>query len=181
MREISLHILDIVQNSLAAQAGTIKILVKEEREKDVLFIEIADDGCGMSEDQVKKALDPFYTTRTTRKVGLGLSLLQANCQACGGDIEIVSSPGQGTVVKASFKYHHIDRPPLGDMVSTLVALMTGAPQIRFVYCHHVDGKEYCFDTAQVKELLEDVPINSPEVITWLKGYLREKEEELVSQ
>lgn len=181
MREIGLHILDIVQNSLAAQAGTVKILVKEEPQKDLFFVEIADDGTGMSEDQVKKALDPFYTTRTTRKVGLGLSLLQASCQASGGDVEISSSPGQGTVVKASFRYHHIDRPPLGDMVSTLTALIAGAPQVRFIYCHHVDGKEYCLDTAKVKEILEDVPINSPEVITWLKDYLRENEKALASK
>ncbi len=178
MREISLHILDIVQNSLAAKAANITIIIKESSTKDEFCVIIKDDGCGMSEEKVKKALDPFYTTRTTRKVGLGLSMLQANAQGCNGDLSVLSKEGQGTVVTAKFQHSHIDRPPLGDIISTIIALISGAPHVNFLYQHKCDDKEFTFDTKEIKNVLQDMPISHPEVLAWIKDYMQEKEKEL---
>lgn len=178
MREISLHILDIVQNSLSAGAGHIYILVDEDYTGDTCTVKIKDDGCGMTELEAKFALDPFYTTRKTRKVGLGLSLLKANAEACQGSMEIMSSPGQGTTVQACFQQSHLDRPPLGDMASTLMALIGGHPKVEFIYEHRRRGKAFIFSSAEVKEILEETRIDNPEVLMWIKEYLNEKEKEI---
>lgn len=175
MRELSLHILDIVQNSLAAQASLVQITINENSEKNLFLIEIEDNGRGMSDEQVKRALDPFYTTRTTRRVGLGLPMLQANAQACGGDVFIESVPSLGTKVRAEFQLDHIDRPPLGDMVSTLVSLVAGSPQVDFVYIRRRDEKSFCFQTQELREHLQETPLNHPDVLSWIRDYLREKE------
>lgn len=178
MREISLHILDIVQNSLAAQAANIAIIIDESYDKDEFCLKIEDDGCGMSEEKVKRALDPFYTTRKTRKVGLGLSMLQANAQGCNGDLSIFSKEGQGTVVKAIFQHSHIDRPPLGDMVSTMVALISGSPHVNFLYKHSCNDKKFIFQTKEMKDILQETPLSHPQVLVWIKDCLREKEKSL---
>ncbi len=178
MREISLHILDIVQNSLAAGAANVTISVKEDLDDDVLELIIEDNGCGMDEEKLKKVLDPFYTTRTTRKVGLGLSMLQANAEACGGELTIDSVPNKGTVVKAVFQHSHIDRVPLGDMVATLIALVAGYPEVDFLYSHSVDKKDFIFSTKEIRDVLEDTSLDHPEVLSWLKDYLSERENQL---
>lgn len=178
MRELSLHILDIVQNSLAAGANRICIRIREDTAGDRLVIEIEDNGCGMNDEQIKRALDPFYTTRKTRRVGLGLSLLQANAQACGGDLAISSTPGCGTVVRADFQLSHIDRVPLGDIVATLITLLSGWPDIHFIYERQRDEKRVAFDCAEIKKALGGIPFNHPEVLTWLQEYLQEKENEV---
>lgn len=178
MREISLHILDIVQNSLAAGATKVKISLLELFQNNSLIVEIEDNGRGMDEKEVKKALDPFYTTRLTRRVGLGLPLLLANAQACGGGLRIESQPGKGTVVKAEFQLDHIDRPPVGDMVSTLLTLIAGSPQVDFFYYRQRNEKSFIFQTSEVKDILQGTSLKHPEILSWLRDYLTEKEREL---
>lgn len=178
MRELSLHILDIVQNSLAAKAGYINVIVNEDYTRDTFTIEIKDDGCGMTEADVMRAVDPFYTTRKTRKVGLGLSLLKANAEACKGGLTVTSSPGIGTTIQASFQQSHIDRPPLGDMASTIMALLGGYPNVEFFYEHRCGENIFKFSTKEVREILKDTKIDNPEVLLWIKEYIDEKEKEL---
>jgi hypothetical protein len=178
MREISLHILDLVQNSLAAQAKNIWLTVIENSREDKMVIKIKDDGKGMSEKTLQKVLDPFYTTRTTRKVGLGLPLLAANAQACEGNLEVKSVLGEGTSVEAVFRLSHLDRPPLGDMPSTLVALFYGSPEVNFFYVHQCEGQSFQISTAEIKENLAGLSLQDPQVLGWLQEFFREKEKEL---
>lgn len=178
MRELSLHILDIVQNSLAAGAGHIYILVNEDYTGDICTIEIQDDGCGMSEVDAIRAVDPFYTTRKTRKVGLGLSLLKANAEASGGRLAVKSFPGEGTTIKAFFQQSHLDKPPLGDMASTIMALLGGHPKIEFIYEHRCGDKTFIFSTSEAREILKETSIDNPEILLWIKEYINEKEKKL---
>ncbi len=149
MEDLSLHILDVVENSITANASKIIIKIREEKEKDLLVIEIKDNGKGMNEETVKKVLDPFYTTRTTRRVGLGLSLLQQAAKESNGDFEINSKPGVGTEIKASFQDSHIDRKPIGDMNSTIVTLITSHPEINFIYEYEDEEGNYVLDSKEI--------------------------------
>ncbi|TET47342.1 ATP-binding protein [candidate division TA06 bacterium] len=133
MEDISLHILDIVENSIAVSASRVEITVVEDMEKDLLLVEIKDNGQGMSEERLEKVLDPFFTTKSVRKVGLGLPLLAQAARQSGGDIEIESKVGIGTRVKATFQHSHPDRKPLGDIPETMRILRAGNPDIEFVY------------------------------------------------
>ncbi|MFW5999179.1 MAG: ATP-binding protein [Halanaerobiaceae bacterium] len=178
MKDLSLHILDIVQNSLAAGAQSIEISICENSQDNLLVIEISDNGKGMSSTEAENSLDPFVTSRKTREVGLGLSLLRQNACFCGGDMDITSAPGAGTTVRACFERDHIDRPPLGDMVETLVSLIALNPKIDFSYIHELDEDRFEFTTTEVRERLEEVEINSPEVLNWIGKYLRERIEDL---
>jgi hypothetical protein len=171
VRDISLHILDIVNNSLAAGASLVEIAVEEDITADRLLLTIEDNGCGMDEELLKKVTGPFVTSRTTRKVGLGLSLLKAACDRSGGRLEIESEPGKGTTVNACFGYANIDRPPLGRVADTIVGLIISNPEADFVYRHTYNSNEFLVDTRDLKEVLKEVPINSPEVIGWLAGYI----------
>lgn len=173
MRELSLHILDIVQNSISANASVIHIDIDEDTDKDILYFSIKDDGKGMDRELLKTVSDPFATTRTTRKVGLGISLLKAAAECCDGGIKITSELGKGTEVEAWFQYSHIDRAPLGDMVQTMLTLIVSNPSIDFVYHHRVMEKHFDFDTREIKKVLDGVGIDTAEVIAWLKEYLTE--------
>lgn len=173
MKELSLHILDIAKNSVKAKAGLITITVNEDEEKNRLIIEILDNGCGMSKEFLKTVKDPFSTTRTTRKVGMGISLFEAAAQQCGGGLEISSELGKGTKVIAHFELNSIDRAPLGDMAGTMTTLISGSPEIDFVYKHIKNGKEFVMNTADIKAVLGDVPLDLPEVVMWIDGYIRE--------
>jgi anti-sigma regulatory factor (Ser/Thr protein kinase) len=164
MEDLSLHVLDIAENSIAAGAQHVEIRVQESRQDDLLSIEIIDDGHGMSEDMLQKATDPFFTTRTTRRVGLGLSLFEQAAKRAGGKFKIASSPGAGTRVTGVFQYSHVDRQPLGNMDQTLLALVVGNPQIEFTYLHQADGSEMSFSTKELKARLGGIPIHSPEGI-----------------
>lgn len=150
MEDLSLHILDIVENSIRAKASRIMIKVMEDIEKDFLTIEIRDNGQGIDEETIKKVLDPFFTTKTTRKVGLGLPLLSQAARESGGDVQIESEVGRGTRVKATFGYSHIDRKPLGNMEATLRALIAGNPEIDFIYEHKKGELEYHLDTKGIR-------------------------------
>ncbi|MEW6001096.1 MAG: ATP-binding protein [Nitrospirota bacterium] len=178
MEDLSLHILDIVENSIIAGASRIEITILEDMEKDIFSIEIRDNGKGMSEEILKKVTDPFYTTRTTRKVGLGLPFLSQSAREAEGDISITSGEGIGTTVYAYFKHSHIDRRPLGNIADTLIVLIAGNPEIDFLYEHKRNSYLYSIDTKEIKSELEGVPINSPEVIKIIKKDIEEGLEEL---
>ncbi|MHC4692817.1 MAG: ATP-binding protein [Planctomycetota bacterium] len=148
MEDLSLHILDIAENSISASAKRIEIRIDEDEGKDLLTIEIKDDGDGMDEETLQKVLDPFFTTRTTRRVGLGLSLLAQATRESDGTIELDSRPGEGTTIKASFRYSHLDRKPMGDIDETLKTLVVGHPGIDFLYEHKKNNSIYRFDTRE---------------------------------
>ena len=151
MEDLSLHILDVVENSIEANASEIEIKIIEENSKDLLVIEIRDNGRGMNKETINKVLDPFYTTRTTRKVGLGLSLLAQAAKESNGDFKISSKPGLGTQVKASFQYSHIDCKPIGNISDTLVTLIISHPEIDFIYKYHNDNENYILDSNKIKK------------------------------
>jgi len=178
MYDLSLHILDIVENSINGGATLIKIYIDENLEKDLLTLVIEDNGRGIKKEDIKKVLDPFYTTRTTRKVGLGLSLLSQSVQMSGGTIMVDSEIGKGTTVTATFKHSNIDRKPLGDIVQTFITLIAGHPEIDFSYCHKKEGKAVCYDTREIKNVLEDVPIDTIDVLKFIKEKLYEELKEI---
>ena len=150
MEDLSLHILDIAENSIRAKASRVEIKVVEDIAKDSLTIEIEDNGQGIDAETVKKVLNPFFTTKMTRKVGLGLSLLSQAARESGGDVEIESKVGRGTRVKATFGYSHIDRKPLGNMEATLTTLIVGNPEVDFIYQHKSGELEYRLDTKEIR-------------------------------
>jgi len=151
MEDLSLHILDIVENSIRACAKKIEIKIIKDKKRDLLNIEIIDDGEGMDVKTLKNVLDPFFTTRNTRKVGLGLPLLAQSAEESGGSIKIKSKPGKGTKVKAIFGYSHIDRRPLGDIHKSLKVLIAANPDINFIYEYREDGINYHLDTKGIEK------------------------------
>ena len=173
MKELSLHILDIVQNSVKAKATEIKIDINELPEKNLLEITITDNGCGMSKELLTRVKDPFATTRTTRKVGMGISLFEAAARQCGGHLDISSVEGAGTTLYVCFELDSIDRAPLGDMAETMVTVIMSAPEINYVYTHKRSGEEFIFDTKEIKETLGSVPLTNPEILGWIKEYISE--------
>jgi len=172
MEDLSLHILDIAENSLAAKADKIEIRISEDEKKDLLSVEIRDNGMGMDKETVKKALDPFYTTRKVRRFGLGLSLLSEAAKAANGHLSIKSKKGEGTDIKADFQYSHIDRKPLGDIGQTIITLVIGNPDIDLIYVHKKNGHTYSLDTRKIKAQLKETPINSPDGIRMIKEDLK---------
>ena len=173
MRELSLHILDIAENGITAGADCIRIRVNEDRSGgNLLTIVIADNGSGMPADKLHKPTDPFITTRTTRRVGLGLSLLAAAADRCEGKLEIETEPGRGTRVQATFQYDHIDRAPVGDMASTITTLIMGNPQVDFVYTHVIDNQDFVLDTRELKENEQDQSLADPMLLYQLTQSIR---------
>lgn len=178
MKELSLHILDVVQNSLGAKASIVKINIDENIKNDLLVIEIKDNGTGMDAEMSKKVIDPFFTTRTTRRVGLGIPLFAQAAKSCGGDFNIYSEKGKGTAIKASFAFSHIDRAPIGSMADTMVSLVAMRPDVDFIYQHCVGNKEFILDTREIKKTLQEVPINNPMAFTWIKKFIEENLKEI---
>jgi hypothetical protein len=173
MEDLSLHLLDIMENSIDAQADRIEVCIDQDPEGGLLTMEILDDGKGMDARMVKDATEPFFTTRTTRSVGLGLSLLSESARATGGNLTIESAPGQGTRLRATFQSSHIDMKPLGDIRQTLLILIAAHPDIDVCYRHTVAGEIFCFDTREIRNRLEGVPICSPQVLRWIGEQIRE--------
>ncbi len=169
MEDLSLHILDIVENSITAGAKNIKIKIIEDIKSNILLIEISDNGKGMDEEMLKNACDPFYTTRTTRQIGLGIPLLAQAARESMGDINIKTEKGKGTTITANFQYNHIDRKPLGDIGKTMIVLIASNPDIDFIFEHMKNDNTYLLDTADIKKELEGIPINTPEVIRIIKN------------
>ena len=173
MKNLSLHIMDILQNSTRAGASGIELDIIEKTVENTYRIIFTDNGCGMDEETLKRAVDPFFTTRTVRKVGLGLSLLKQNCEQTGGSLHITSRVGEGTRVEAVFIHDHIDRPTLGDIAGTVVLTVSANPDIHFIYRHSKDGKSYEFNTEEVKEALDGFPVQTPEIIQYLREMIAE--------
>jgi hypothetical protein len=164
LRELSLHLLDIAENSIAAEASCIRIEVAEDTRTDLLQMSVEDNGRGMNPEMVAIVTDPFTTSRTTRKVGLGIPLLKAAAEACNGFLKIESEPGKGTRLVVQFQRSHIDRMPLGDLVTTMLNLITTNPQVHWIFLYIYNGKEFMFDDAPIKNELVDVPLTEPEVL-----------------
>lgn len=178
MKELSLNILDIAENSVKARATLTQILLSETA--NTLTLTIADDGCGMDAETVRRVTDPFYTTRTTRSVGLGLPLLKLEAEMTDGTLDVVSRheaefpDNHGTTVTAVFHTDHIDCPPLGDVVATMTTLIQGHPDTDFLFRHEREGRESVeLDTRELRLVLEDVPLDSYEVLQWIDGFLKE--------
>lgn len=150
MQDLALHVLDIVENAIAASATRVSIEITEDTERDLLSIEIGDNGKGMDAETRERALDPFFTSRTTRRVGLGLPLLAQAARESDGCIEIASAPGKGTTVKASFRRSHPDCKPLGDMSETVRAIVAGRPELELRFEHRIDDEVHRFDTAEAR-------------------------------
>src|SRR4030065_2299965 len=173
MEDLSLHILDIAENSINAGASKIRIKIIENVKKNLLLIEIADNGKGMDEDIIKMARDPFFTTKSNKRVGLGIPFLAQSAREAMGDISITSKKGEGTTITATFKYNHIDRKPLGDIEKTLTVLIAGNPEVDFVYEHKRNSHTYYLDTTGIKKKLKGIPTNHPEVIKIIKDSIRQ--------
>lgn len=178
MQELSLNILDIVQNSVKAKAELIDIVIDKQHHQNRMTITIRDNGCGMTEEQVQRVENPFFTTRTTRKVGLGVPFFKMSAELTGGSFEIRSKVNEGTVVEAVYVLNHIDLMPIGDMASTMVSLISVNPDIDFTYTYIVGEESFCLDTREVKEILAGMPVNSPEVLLFIKEFVEENTKQL---
>lgn len=182
MKELSLNILDITENSVKAGATLTEIIIKEQG--SVLTLTVKDDGCGMTEEVLKSVTNPFYTTRKTRRVGLGIPLLKLSCEQTGGNLAITSRDKErfptshGTTLVATFYKDHIDFTPIGDVVSTVTTLIQGHPDTDFLFIHENEGGRVSLDTREIKEVLEDTPINSFEILLWIEDNLKEQYKEL---
>ncbi len=173
MRELALNVLDIAENSLAAGAKNIEILLWADFGEDKMRIDIKDDGCGMDEETVKKVTDPFTTSRKTRSVGMGLPLFRYSAESTGGRFEIRSEKGKGTEVFAEYRIGHIDRMPLGDFGGVVLQLITMNPQVDFLVTVECLDQKGALDTREIKEILGEIPLDTPEVRAFLKDYIRE--------
>ncbi len=178
MKDLALHILDILQNSVTAGATLVKLQIDEVPDKDEYRVKFTDNGKGMDSEMVKNVTDPFFTTRTTRKVGLGLPLLKQNAERTGGNMMIQSQPGKGTEVDVMFVYSHIDRLPTGDIAGTMALTVSSYPAIDFIYTHNTPEGTFIFDTIEIKETLGDLPISNPQVIGFMKDLIRDNLEEI---
>ncbi len=180
LEDLSAHVLDIAENSVMAKGTEIRIEILEERYRDKLTFSVKDNGKGMNEDFVSKVTDPFTTTRTTRRVGMGLPFLKQSAELCGGRLEIISEPGKGTKTTATFKMSSIDRPPLGDIPATMMALIMGSPEIHWIYIHKTDSGEFLLDTDEIIQALdgEREMLRTPEVGLWIRGHIRESLNEI---
>jgi anti-sigma regulatory factor (Ser/Thr protein kinase) len=179
MEDLSLHILDIAENSVNAGARNIRILIDEDTHLDRLTIEIEDDGKGMNAEAVERAVDPFYTTRKTRRIGMGLPLLKAAAEIANGSLKIRSVPNSGTTVRATFQLSNIDRKPLGNMAETITALLATESPVNIVYRHSRGGKTVVFDSQHVENQLGDILLNSIEALSLVRTYLEQEESSLM--
>lgn len=182
MREIAHHILDLVQNSITAKATLINLKIIEDLRANRLSVYLADNGVGMSPEILARVTDPFYTTRTTRSVGLGIPMFKANAELCNGGMTIQSELGIGTSFDIDFDYDHIDRPPLGDMANTIVGIVLSLESgCDLVYEHTYNHNTFTLDTREMRQMLgEDADLCAVEVLQWLQGYVAESLSEIVS-
>jgi hypothetical protein len=173
MDEISSHIIDIVANSVTAKASCVTVEVIKDTTNNLLSLHIKDDGTGMDEVTIERVLDPFYTTKVGKKVGLGVPLLKGTAETTGGTFRLSSAVGKGTEIFATFELNHPDLPPLGNLRDTMLILVVGNPDTDFRFYVRDDGRDFILDTKEIKALLEGVPINHPDVITFLSKYVDE--------
>ena len=180
LEDLSAHLLDIAENSVMANSTDVRIVILEKRSADRLTFSVEDNGKGMTEDFVAKVTDPFTTTRTTRRVGMGLPFLRQSAELCEGGLEISSKPGKGTKTTATFRMSSIDRPPLGDIPATMMALIMGSPEIHWTYSHETDSGEFVLDTDEIIEALDGdrEMLRSAEIGLWLKEHIKENLDEI---
>ncbi len=176
MKNISEHILDIVQNSIRAKADKIEILISETNQE--INIQITDNGMGMGKTTLQKVNDPFFTTRTTRKVGLGVPLLNQHAEQSGGWLKILSEKGKGTKLTAKFLKNNIDCLPMGDIYTSIALLISGNPEQNIIFKYNKNDKQYSISSMEIKEILEDVPLNNPKVANFLKDMIKENLEDI---
>ena len=176
MKELSLNLLDIVENSTRAGASLVTIQVIEEPDADRLTLSVEDDGCGMSPELLAAVQDPFTTTRTTRKVGLGIPFLKEGAEMTGGSLDLWSREGEGTKISATYGYSHIDRPPLGDLAETVVTLVQCHERTDFCYTHRYRDRAFTLDTRELREVMEGLPLSEPAVLRWIREFVRENQE-----
>jgi len=172
MRELSLHLLDLVENAYEAGATRVEVSLEEDPDEDHLVIRVADNGCGMDEELRRTATSPFYTSRSTRRVGLGLSLLAAAAEQCGGEVQVEKGKERGSVVTATFQRSHLDRAPLGDLLSTLLVLIIGFEDLELCYFHRVGERSFSFSSSSLKKKLGGVPFSRN--LRQLKEFLNEE-------
>ncbi len=173
MKNLALHVLDIVQNSITAGAANICVTMEEHTKRNYFLIRVEDDGCGMDAETLQKVTDPYYTSRTTRKVGLGIPLFKQQAEGAGGYLRINSQPGKGTMLEALFVHDHIDRPALGDMGGVFSLLIGSNPQIHFRYEHIKEEKKYVADTREIHEVLDGIPVSDPSIIRFIREMVKE--------
>lgn len=179
MRELSLHILDIIENSRRAEANLIKLKIEENIDNNLLKIIIKDNGKGIEKEKLKNITDPFITSRTTREVGMGLALLKSAAESCAGNFKIDSEVAKGTEVYAEFEYDHIDRAPLGDITTTISNFIAAnGEKVDIIYQHKYKDKSFKFDSREVKNELEDISIQTRQITTWIREYIGENLEEI---
>jgi anti-sigma regulatory factor (Ser/Thr protein kinase) len=171
--DISLHVLDIAENSIRAAATRIEITLTRDVKNDLLHVVLVDNGRGMDPETLAKVRDPFFTTKG-KKTGLGIPLLTQAAEQTGGTVSIESAPGRGTRVSITFTWSHVDRPAIGSMADTVLTLIAGHPDLDYVYEEREDGRGFRFDTREIKNDLGDVPINNPEALTAIRGMFREQ-------
>ena len=175
MRELSLNVMDVAQNCITAKATLVAIEINESDKEDFLDIYVKDNGCGMTKEQVESVIDPFFTTRKTRKVGLGVPLFKMAAEQTGGSFTIDSEVNVGTTIYAHFVKSSVDMTPLGDINSTVKILIQCNPDLDFVFSHKADCGEFTLDTRELREVLgSDVPLNTPDVLMWIDGFLEEQ-------
>lgn len=173
MDELALHLLDLLMNSVEAGSTAVSVVICEELAKDVLVMEVSDDGRGIDEAMVDKVLDPFSTTRRSRRVGLGLALLDMAARQCEGGVRVESQRGRGTRVVATFQHSHVDRAPLGDLAQTLAVFLAANPGVSLTYRHEFDGARFLFDSVEWSRRLGDTSFGDPAVAVWLRSHLAE--------
>lgn len=178
MQEISLNIMDIVQNSINAKANRIIISIVINTNEDFLSVRIEDNGKGMSSNQLKRIHDPFYSTRTSRKIGLGIPFLKHASESTGGSFSVDSVLNQGTIISAKFVFSHINRMPLGNIVSTIHLLITMNPNINFIYRYKLNNKEFFLDTNDLHDILGDIPFSVAKISKFIKEYLKEQHDNI---
>lgn len=178
MQELSMNILDVAENSVRAGAKLVEITIDEQPEQDLMTVTITDDGCGMTAEQIKSVTDPFYTTRTTRKVGLGIPFFRMAAQLTGGGLDISSVPGKGTTVEARFVLSSIDRMPLGNINETIFSLIYCNPEMDFLYKRRINDIQLELDTRSFRNILKGVPLNDSRVSQFIREYLDENTLEL---
>lgn len=178
MKEIALHLMDIAENSVAAGGRNIHIEVHEDLGSDLLTACVTDDGRGMDVETAQRVLDPFYTTRTTRKVGLGIPLLKLAAEMSEGGISLVTEPDKGAKIEATFRHSHIDRMPLGDIASTFLALLVSHPEIHWTFDYKTTSKNgnvdnFEFDDTELKNELGEMSMTEPEILKFVRGLIEE--------
>jgi anti-sigma regulatory factor (Ser/Thr protein kinase) len=174
MEEICAHILDIAANAVTAGAGHIAVSIREDRKNNLLSVSFRDDGKGMDEEMVRRVVDPFFSTKKGKKVGLGIPLLKGTAETCGGAFSLKSKPGEGVDISVSFQLDHPDLPPLGNLKDTIIVLVIGNPDVDFSFSYSVDENTFSLYTGEIREMIGDVPINHPEIVKFLTEFLDEK-------